>query len=298
MPELPEVETVRRQLARAVVGGRFLAVNKVEPAMLRDCTESQVQEGLPGKRILSIERIGKFLIAALSEDTFLTLHLGMTGHFLVAYLEKRTSSETRSDWVAGVGSEEDVLVKAGSCHSRFVFIVEAEHGLQMRLEFRDARKFGRLHFTTGAPAPRLKGLGPDAWEGAWDATYLAARLRGRSAPLKAFLLDQRHLAGIGNIYADEILWWQRLSPLRPAGSLSCGEIQRLAEEIPRRLAEGVRFLGCSLKDFVDTEGREGSFQDWLKAYGKYGQSCVRCGGVFQRVVIAGRGTSYCPGCQK
>ena len=93
-------------------------------------------------------------------------------------------------------------------------------GSEISLEFRDIRKFGRLHLTKGGPAPRLASLGPDAWRGAWDAAYLSGRLNKRSAPLKSFLLDQRHLAGIGNIYADEILWWTKLSPLRPAGSLS------------------------------------------------------------------------------
>jgi formamidopyrimidine-DNA glycosylase len=184
-----------------------------------------------------------------------------------------------------------------SAHSRFVFDLRSKDGRDRILEFRDMRKFGRLHFTRGAPAPRLAALGADAWRGGCDARCLEAKLRGRVAPLKAFLLDQRHLAGIGNIYADEILWWTRLSPLRAGGSLTAGEVAVLAEEIPRRLGEGVKFLGCTLSDFVDTEGRKGDFQNWLKAYGKQGQTCERCGSVFVRVIVAGRGTSYCPGCQ-
>ncbi len=168
---------------------------------------------------------------------------------------------------------------------------------KVTLEFRDIRKFGRLHLTQGGPAPRLQDLGPDAWLGEWGRDYLERRLEKRSAPLKAFLLDQRHLAGIGNIYADEILWWTQLSPLRPSGSLSGAEVVALAEEIPRRLGEGVKFLGCSLSDFVDTAGKQGDFQNWLQAYGKQGQVCGRCGGTFARVVVGGRGTSYCPGCQ-
>ena len=161
------------------------------------------------------------------------------------------------------------------------------------------RKFGRVHLTHGEPALRAcRRLGPDAWLGEWDETYLAARLRGRTAPIKAFLLDQRHLAGIGNIYADETLWWTQIAPVREAGSLSAAEVGRLSEEIRRRLAEGVRLLGCSLSDFVDTKGEEGRFQNWLKAYGKRGQQCPRCGGTFVRVVVAGRGTTYCPDCQQ
>ena len=159
------------------------------------------------------------------------------------------------------------------------------------------RKFGRLHLTWGGPAPRLAHLGPDAWLGEWDAVYLEERSRGRTAPLKAFLLDQANLAGIGNIYADEILWWTGLSPLRESGSLADDEIARLCEEIPCRLKEGIRLLGCTLSDFVDTAGEPGEFQDWLQAYGRQGQTCSRCGGTLVRTVVGGRGTAYCPGCQ-
>jgi formamidopyrimidine-DNA glycosylase len=272
MPELPEVETVRCQLAVALPGSTFMSVERVEPAMLLDCDGEQVRSELPGKRVLSVDRVGKFMIVPLSGQAFLTLHLGMTGHVLVN--------------------------PAGSSpHARFVFELRHDSGTLTRVEFRDPRKFGRVHLTHGGPALRLGSLGPDAWLGEWDAAYLSARLRGRTAPIKAFLLDQRHLAGIGNIYADETLWWTGIAPVREAGSLSPEEVARLAGEIRRRLAEGVRFLGCSLSDFVDTKGEEGRFQNWLKAYGKRGERCTRCGGTFVRVVVAGRGTTYCPDCQ-
>jgi formamidopyrimidine-DNA glycosylase len=273
VPELPEVETVRRQLARSVIGKSIATVDRVEPAMLRDCSEDQVRARLPGRRVLSLDRLGKFLVMTLDGDVFLTLHLGMTGQ---------------------------LLIDAGDSgpHTRFLFELREGDGPSTRLEFRDMRKFGRLHLTEGEPAHRLQGLGPDAWVGRWDSAHLAQRMRGRTTALKAFLLDQRHLAGIGNIYADEILWWAELSPLRLSGSLSDEEVARLAEEIPRRLGEGVRLLGCSFSDFVDTEGRPGSFQDWLRAYGRHGQACLRCGDTLVRTVIAGRGTAYCPGCQR
>jgi formamidopyrimidine-DNA glycosylase len=296
VPELPEVETVRRQLAGALIGGCFIAVERVEPAMLRDCTEQQVRELLPGRRVESVGRQGKFLVIALEGGAFLTLHLGMTGHFLVAPVAPQPVGPPAS------GAQDDSTVslaaKSPSAHTRFLFALEAADGSLMRLEFRDMRKFGRFHLTLGAPAPRLRALGPDAWTGEWDAAYLAERLRGRKAPVKAFLLDQRHLAGIGNIYADEILWWTLLSPLRPSGSVSAAEVALLAEEIRHRLGEGVRLLGCSFSDFVDTEGRAGGFQDWLRAYGRQGQTCARCGVILVRTVVGGRGTAYCPGCQR
>ncbi len=273
MPELPEVETVRRQLATSLPGAGFLAVEQVEPAMLRDCQASLVKTVLPGRAVRDLRRSGKFLIVALDEDWFLTLHLGMTGQLLIE-------------------------PPGRSPHTRFVFILQRPGGRPFRLEFRDMRKFGRLHLTLGGPAPRLQALGPDAWSGRWDAAYLGDRLRGRKAPLKAFLLDQANLAGIGNIYADEILWWAGLSAVRAAGTLTAGEVALLATEIRRRLGEGVRLLGCSLSDFVDTDGNAGRFQEWLQAYGRQGEPCRRCGARLVRAVIAGRGTAYCPGCQR
>ena len=287
MPELPEVETVRCQLAGSLVGLTFTSVEKAEPAMLRDCTVEEVRSDLPGRRVESVDRLGKFLMVRLggrvgaadraavtrAGEAYLTLHLGMTGQLLIDPGEP-------------------------GAHSRFLFDLVDNEGTPTRLEFRDARKFGRLHLTPGAPAPRLAGLGPDAWRGEWDADYLEGRLHGRKAPLKAFLLDQRHLAGIGNIYADEILWWSQLSPLRQSGSVGGEVAERLAREIRRTLGEGVRLLGCSFSDFVDTAGKRGGFQDWLRAYGKQGQLCQRCGSILVRVIVAGRGTAFCPSCQK
>jgi formamidopyrimidine-DNA glycosylase len=272
VPELPEVETVRCQLGQALPGLTFRSVLQAEPTMLLDCTVEQLRRELPGRRVESVKRVGKFMIVPLSGDGYLTLHLGMTGQFL--------------------------LDPAGStAHTRFRFELSDDRGDATLLEFRDLRKFGRVHFSLGGPAPRLQSLGPDAWLGDWDEDYLAERLRKRTAPVKAFLLDQKHLAGIGNIYADETLWWTQIAPIRECRSLTREEVARLAGEIRHRLGEGVKFLGCSLSDFVDTKGEEGRFQDWLRAYGKQGQECSRCGGTFVRAVVAGRGTSYCPGCQ-
>jgi len=278
VPELPEVETVRCQLAAGLSGATFVAVESVEPAMLRDCGAAEVEKLLPGRTIERMDRIGKFIIMVMDDGLFLTLHLGMTGQLLIDPPEP-------------------------GMHTRFAFRLASEgprgtSGREVRLEFRDTRKFGRLHLTSGGPAPRLQRLGPDAWRGDWDVAYLESRLHGRTAPLKAFLLDQRHLAGIGNIYADEILWWTALSPLREAGGLAQEQMECLADEIRTRLSEGVRLLGCSLSDFVDTAGQEGRFQEWLQAYGRQGQDCRRCGGTMTRTVIGGRGTAYCPECQR
>ena len=310
MPELPEVETVRRQLGQSLLGLRFVSVERIESAMLLDCTPEQIRAELPGRVVEEVARKGKFLVLVLTEDAYLTLHLGMTGHLLVA--RELGSGEAVQRGTGGTGAGRTGKSQAAGAevsdpHSRFLFSLRsrAEEAADRHeqaapsvwLEFRDMRKFGRVQLSFGSPAPRLARLGPDAWKGAWDVDYLRVRFGGRRAPLKALLLDQSILAGIGNIYADEILWAAQLSPLRLAGTLTLEELSRVASEIPRRLEEGVRLLGCSISDFVDTDGRAGGFQGTLKAYGRQGQTCGRCGQTMVRVIVAGRGTAFCPGCQ-
>jgi formamidopyrimidine-DNA glycosylase len=265
------VETVRRQLDRALPGRDIALVESVDPFILRDIEADAVPSVVGGRTLERVERIGKFLVVSLSGGIFLTIHLGMTGQLLLL-------------------SQDDEVT-----HTRFSALLD---GGAERFVFRDVRKFGRLHVTEGAPARRLWDLGPDAWLGDWDTGYLASRLKGRTAPLKAFLLDQRHLAGIGNIYADEILFAARLSPWRPAGTLSRSETERLAVEIRERLEEGVRLRGCSISDFVDTDGVSGSYQDALRAYGRHGLPCTVCGRPLTRTVVAGRGTAFCAHCQR
>jgi formamidopyrimidine-DNA glycosylase len=263
--------------------------------MLVDCNESELGEVLPGRTVVEVGRVGKFVLIRLDGpgEFWLTVHLGMTGQILL--------SEAGVVGSVLVGAECGPPAPLDSAtthpHTRFVFRLEGRGGERQRLEFRDMRKFGRVQLSGGGPAPRVRRLGPDAWRGEWDVEYLAARLDGRKTPLKAFLLDQRNLAGIGNIYADETLWRAQLSPLRVAGSLSPQEVARLAQEVRHCLSEGVRRLGCTLADFVDIKGNPGRFQETLQAYGRHGELCSRCGGTLVRVVVAGRGTTYCPGCQ-
>lgn len=278
MPELPEVETIRRQLAAALPGRRIRAVDRLNEFMLLDVTATGFAAALPGRRVLDVRRRGKFLVLALTDDLFLTIHLGMTGQVLL----------------------EGLSVPCSSPHDRFVFRLEAAAGVpEALLVFRDARKFGRVHLTSGGPAVRVGRMGPDAWPGDdWDDVDLADMMRGRRAPIKAVLLDQHRLAGIGNIYADEILFAAGLSPLRPAGSLDADETAILAAQIRRTLAEGVRLRGCSISDYVDANGAGGGFQEVLRAYGRQGQECLRCGGTMVRAIVAGRGTAFCPSCQR
>jgi len=285
VPELPEVETIRSQLAAALPGRRIRAVDLLTESMLLDVTSAEFTAALEGRRIIDVRRRGKFLVFPLNGDLFLTIHLGMTGQVL---LEGPTGPSV-------------------SPHNRFVFRLDAPASAVAvatgapgaLLVFRDIRKFGRVHLTLSGPAARVARMGPDAWPGDdWDEAGLSAMMRGRRAPLKAVLLDQRHVAGIGNIYADEILFAAGLSPVRAAGSLSADEIGKLAAEIKLTLAEGVRLRGCSISDYVDARGEGGGFQRVLRAYGRQGQECLRCGGTMVRTIVAGRGTAFCPSCQR
>lgn len=278
MPELPEVETIRRQLQRVLPGRRLGSVLRVDPAVLDGVAREDLAGRLPGRSIEDLDRRGKYIVGRLSGELYLTIHLGMTGSLRV-------------------------LTGAGPVgHERLAVRLDLERGAAgdsvERLAFIDARKFGRVRLTAGAPWSGLVRLGPDAWRGDWTADWLEERLRSRKAGIKSVLLEQKVMAGIGNIYADEILFAAGIDPRRSAGSLRSMEVKKLAESIRRRLDDGVRLRGCSISDYVDARGRSGSFQDELRAYGRHGQACVDCGSTLRRVVIAGRGTAYCPKCQR
>ena len=181
-------------------------------------------------------------------------------------------------------------------HTRLIF------GLSGREELRfvDIRKFGGVYYLAyGGGIPRgLAELGPEPLERGFTTGVLADLLQGRRGPLKGVLLDQRSLAGIGNIYADEVLHRAGLSPLRPAGSLDGTETERLHSAIRTVLTEGIDHRGTSVRNYVDGDGRPGEFQDRLRVYGQAGRACASCGGIIIRVVVSGRGTQYCPACQK
>lgn len=273
MPELPEVETIRRQLAPAIPGWQVKYVRTLEPAMMPQGQGRRLRGAVCGRSFLPPQRRGKFLLLPLSGDVWLTVHLGMTGRLLI---------------VPGR--------YAAHVHDRFVFRL-GRGDERAWFVFRDARKFGRLEASVGGPSRRVEMLGPDAWADSWDTGYLWHRLRGRSAPIKALLLDQRLLAGVGNIYADEALFEAQIHPLRPAGSLNADELEQLAAAVRTVLDRGVQALGCSLSDFFHLDGSLGSMQQALKAYGRQGRPCVRCGTPLVRTIVAGRGTAYCPTCQ-
>ncbi len=275
MPELPEVETTRRSLAPVLEGATIATVEVARPRMLRrQANPDDFSRRLVGERITSVGRHGKFLMARLGNDMIWVTHLGMSGRISLV------------DHDAEVVPHSNVIVSLGS-------------GTDFR--FIDPRTFGFVAaFTPEELAESSIGrLGPDALTDLPSSRRLNGLLEGRQAPLKALLLDQLIVAGIGNIYADESLHRAALSPLRPGGSLSADEAKALRKAIRDTLQHALRWGGTSLDDlaYLLPDGRTGDYVKRLRAYGREGEACRRCGKEILRTVIRGRSSFWCQGCQ-
>lgn len=273
MPELPEVETVRRQLARVLPGREVAAVDVRLPRMLQNVTAEQLQRRLVGTAFREIDRRGKFLLLHVGEQARLIIHLRMTGRLLFARRGADPSSHTRMTFRLDGGDE---------------------------LRFADVRTFGTLHYSPapgeGEP-PGLITIGPEPLEDEFTADVLAEAVARRKAPIKAVLLDQRRVAGLGNIYVDEALYLSKVHPTRPGGELTEAEVTTLHRKIRSVLQEALKAGGTTIRDYVDGAGEPGEFQQQLHAYGRAGQPCGRCGTEFVRLKIAGRSTHVCSVCQ-
>jgi formamidopyrimidine-DNA glycosylase len=273
MPELPEIETIRRQLAPHLEGRRLEALEVLDPRWSRPAEPGALEDAVRGRRIERVWRRGKYLVLELEDDVHLVMHLRMTGNLLLArdgaerpYLRARLALD----------SGESVL-------------------------FVDVRRFGTGAVLLGSDArdayfdARLgvEPLSPDFTTGA-----LRALARGRRAPVKAFLLTQERLAGVGNIYADEALFRARIHPLRPVGTLKRAQIEALRDAVVESLEAGIDAKGATIDDFRNADGAEGRFQDEFLVYGREGEPCVRCGTPIRKLRAAGRGTYVCESCQR
>ncbi len=273
MPELPEVESVRRQLEPALVGRRFERVAIDDPRLVRPYEPAEVAAELEGERVEAVGRRGKYLVVRFESGRVLLIHLRMTGSLLHA---------------PGGALPDDPHRRA---------VVRLDDGSDVA--YRDVRRFGTwLLLERGEAEPYLRArVGDEPLDTLFTAARLGQRLVGRGTSLKAALLDQRTLAGLGNIYVDEALWRARLGPLRPAGGLDRNELRRLHRGIRAALEHGLARQGSTLRDYRLPDGSGGSMQDEFRVYGRGGEPCDRCGAPIARTRVAGRTTWYCPTCQ-
>ena len=273
MPELPEVETVRRRLEPALVGRRFERVEIDDPRLTRPEDPAEVAAELTGERVEALERRGKYLVVRFESGRVLLIHLRMTGTLLHAAPGKPTDVPHRRA-VVNLDDGSDVV-------------------------YRDVRRFGTwlLVEPDALDSYLAQRLGGEPLGRTFTTRTLAASLANRRVPVKAALLDQRTLAGLGNIYVDEALWRARIHPLRPARGLDADEVRALREGIKRALEAGIKRQGATLRDYRQPDGSAGSMQNEFKVYGRLGEPCDRCGTLIEKTRVAGRGTWYCPACQ-
>lgn len=287
MPELPEVETVRRGLVPAMEGKR-IARAELRRAGLRWPFPERMAERLGGARVERLRRRSKYLLADLDTGETLLVHLGMTGRMTVSGIE--------AAYVPGRFHHAHPLPEK---HDHVV--LDMDDGA--RVTFNDARRFGAMDLMATAQAgqhPLLAGLGPEPLGNEFHADLLAARLTGRRGPIKALLLDQRLVAGLGNIYVSEALHRAGIHPERAGGRIGRARLDRLAQEIRAVLGEAIEAGGSSLRDYRQADGELGYFQHSFRVYDREGAPCPTpgCTGTIRRIVQGGRSSYYCPACQR
>ena len=274
MPELPEVETVKRTLEKKLAGLTFEAVKLHMPKIVRLPTPEEFADSLAGKKITRLGRRGKYLLLHLSGGLTLVIHLRMTGRLV--YTTPKTPLEK---------------------HTHAVFALS--NGDQLR--YTDIRQFGRMMLAPTAELdemPGLKTLGVEPLSGNFTREFMKKELKRRRTRLKTLLLDQSFIAGLGNIYVDEALHRAGLHPERLAVGLSPRETTHLYQAIKDVLNEGINNRGTSFRDYVDGDGRPGNYQEKLAVYSKEGKPCLKCGKPINRIRVAGRSSYFCPHCQK
>ncbi len=271
MPELPEVETLARGLQATLMGRTIVETRVLWPRSVIPPDPAAFARRLAGQTVASVGRRGKWLMIALGSSDVLLIHLRMSGRLLV---ESEQCLDTR--------------------HLRVLFLLDDGQ----RLSFFDQRKFGRLHLTDD-PAQVLGALGPEPLSDEFTAERFEEMLRQRSGRIKPLLLNQRFLAGLGNIYTDEALWQAHIHPLRQANTLTVTEAHQLHRAIQAVLQAAIASGGTTLQDeaYQQADGQAGEFASKLVVYGRDGQTCPRCGQAIERITVAQRGTHFCPQCQ-
>ena len=273
MPELPEVEVVKRGLGPLLIGKKVQQIICANRKLRLPIPRAALESLVCGQVVAGVERRAKYLLVNLANGALLVVHLGMTGRL---GLFKQGSPRAKHD------------------HIRFLL----DDGMEMR--FNDTRRFGSVQVFATESREReefFAAMGPEPFSEEFSASYLLDKARGRKQPVKNFLMDNRVVVGIGNIYASEILFECRISPLRSALSLKKGDWQRVVQNSCQVLERAILAGGSTISDYVNASGESGYFQLSLKVYGRQGLECVECGGEVEKAVMAGRAAFFCPKCQ-
>ena len=311
MPELPEVETIRRDLTKRILHKPITAVKILSAGTVKNPRATFIKT-LQNNSFQKLDRIGKLMIFELADiktgasskvsaSHFLLIHLKMTGQLIyVHHNQVIAGGHSLAKESDGHNLSQKSLAQyiGGELPNKMtrVFFIFADGS---RLFFNDQRRFGYLKIVDAAEVARIKneyGIEPLAKK--FSAAVLTKIIQGRQKSIKAILLDQKLLAGVGNIYADEVLFLAGLRPERRANTLTKTEIARLAKNLPSLLKKAITERGTTFNNYVDAHGRQGNFVNFLKVYGRAGQPCKRCGGLIQKTKVAGRGTNFCSHCQK
>jgi len=288
MPELPEIESLRRILARSAVGRTIVSARILEPRLRRKVARG-FAAAIAGRRIETLARRAKYLILKLANGDALMVHLGMSGS-----LTHRPPDAGPSAGGPIFGDQDDPLDAA---HDH----VELRLDDGSRLVYNDPRRFGLMKLVAAGAletTTELRGLGPEPLDGGFSPEYLALKARGRRVAIKNLLMDQRVVAGIGNIYAAEILFRAGVRPARRAGRLTRAELGRIAATVAPVLREAIGAGGTTFRSYRDSNGRPGAFAARLKVYGREGEPCYTCSTPIRNVVVGQRASFYCPRCQK
>ncbi|MBL8536734.1 MAG: bifunctional DNA-formamidopyrimidine glycosylase/DNA-(apurinic or apyrimidinic site) lyase [Hyphomonadaceae bacterium] len=309
MPELPEVETVRRGLAPHLVGRR-IARARTKRADLRFPFPPRFAKRLEGRRVEALSRRAKYLLAELDDGTIWVTHLGMTGRWSVigapAPSGKVGAGFPSEGAATKIRQPGDFYYAEPPDPAHTHVIVEIEKGAKGQhvcLEYNDPRRFGYMDLIAREAFdahPWFKNLGPEPLGNEFSASYLAEAFAGKKANVKAALLDQRVVAGLGNIYVVEALHRAGIAPARAAGSVSKPRLEKLAPAIRAVLEEAIAVGGSTLSDYASVDGRQGGFQQRFRVYDREGEPCAKpkCGGGIKRAVHSGRSTFWCPRCQR
>jgi len=291
MPELPEVETIKNDLVEKIIGKKIISVFPLWKEIVKDIPFSAFAKQVEGREITAVERRAKNLIIKLSGDLNLLIHLKMTGHIIITSDKDEVSSD-------GKWEESDNKLLLTDRMNQFIRIIFYLSGGTM-MAMSDLRKFAYIKLVDDKELNEfLVQYGPEPFSEEFTPTKLAEIFSAKKTAIKKVLMDQKMIAGIGNIYADEILWASRVHPLSPANKLPRKDVEAIYENTKKILSESLKRRGTSTSDFRDTSGAPGTFGDFRNVYRRTDLPCPVCGGPIARISLGGRGTHFCPKCQR